>query len=110
MAQSCKTLTIELMHQKLNVCFKILQGKKEEAQEDRKTFAAIKKQVEGKVLAIWNNQKFKGTCKKCGKYGNKVEHCSEKKSEEKLIIQMQINNVYCGKVKNRINEYCNKNL
>ena len=56
--------------------------KKEEVEEEEKVIAAIKKQIEEKVLVVWNKQQFKGTHRNCGKYGHKVVHYPEKKSDE----------------------------
>ena len=47
MAESYEKLAIKLMHQKLNACFKRLQNKKEDNEEEEKVLAAINKQKKG---------------------------------------------------------------
>ena len=59
MAECNEKLTIELMHQKLNACFKRLQCKKEKVEEKEKALAAIKKQIEEKALAVGINNNLK---------------------------------------------------
>ena len=82
MAESGKNLITKFMHQKLNACFKRLQYKKEEVDEDEKALIATKKQVKEKAFAVQNKQQFKGTCMNYSKYGHKAMNCQEKKSEE----------------------------
>ena len=53
-AESGEKQPIELMCQKLNVCFKILQSKEEIVEGEGKALAAIKEQIEEKALAAWN--------------------------------------------------------
>ena len=41
----------------------------------------MQKMAEENAMAAWNNKHFKGTCRSCGKYVNKVADCpNEKKS------------------------------
>ena len=63
------------------------------------------------MLAVWNKQQFKCTCRNCGECGHKLVLCPEKKIDEEINGNYKCHLTgkcsYFGTMCNRINE-CHK--